>query len=186
MEKAYKSVIIMMNTTKIDWSEEGILKTMIIVMSTFLANTLNYLLISPILLKCLLLAMLLDILTGIYKSTKLGKAFSWRTLKIGLFEKLIYLGVFLGIAYIMKGMKMEYEWLVIALFNILVWSETYSFITNYQSGRTKKEIKEVDFISGLLKIIRTFFKNLITSSFKTISKATEEQDKDTEKEDVDK
>lgn len=182
MEKIYRIATITVNQTKIDWSEEGLLKTLIIVMSTFLGNTLNYLLIAPILLKCLVLAMTLDILTGIYKSVKLGKPFSFKTLKIGVFEKMIYLSVFMGIAFIMRGMKMEYEWLIVTLFNILVWSETYSFITNYQSGRTKKDIKEVDFITGLLKIIRTFFKNIIMGALDKANKNNKELEVEKEEE----
>lgn len=104
----------------------------------------------------LLILMIADVFTGIARTWKIrgGQSIQSSVMTFGVVTKLLILLVPILIALAGKGIHMDLSLLVVGTVNILILSEVYSNISNIQSFRIGKDIKEFDAVSLLLKQIR--------------------------------
>ena len=166
----------------IDWSNKGLIKTIIFWAASVVSNFLDYAQITPTLVKALVMAMVIDTLLGARVASRLKKSYSTGELRAGIYEKGLYLGVFLGLSYISRSLGMNYEWLPTTMFTILVVAETFSFINHALSLKTKKVIEEVDFVTALLKVLKLLFKFVANTLLIKLKTSLDEEKSDKNKE----
>lgn len=141
----------------IDWSIGNIIKTGAFALFAIGNNFFEYTEIAPILIKMLVGAMIIDTLLGTRVAKKITLDYSSRKLRGGIYEKGLYLTVFLFLAYILKGLGLHYQWLPTTLFTILVVAEVISFLNHMICLKTGKISQELDLVTVLLKIIKGLF-----------------------------
>lgn len=118
--------------------------------------------------KILFLLMMLDSILGSMKALRLGNKFSLKTLSWGIVIKLSILIIPVIIALMAKALSFDFKYFVIAVMDIIIVSEGISCITNIISIKTKKEIKNTDFITMLLYAIKRALTGIIRRSMKVL------------------
>ena len=119
--------------------------------------------------------MFLDTILGVIKTFVLGNKFSFKKLLFGLLSKAAVLIVPMVLALTAKALSFDFNWFVNAVLDILVIAEAFSAITNVISIKEKKELENTDFITILLKKIRSGLKGLIGNLAVTIDPDNEEE-----------
>jgi len=109
--------------------------------------------ISPLKIKVLTILMVIDILTGVMKSHFSGNYFRSKKLTVGITGKFLIILLPIVLQLCGKGIGVEMSFLTSSLFNFLIISETYSVITNMRSIKERKNLKEYDAFTIILKII---------------------------------
>lgn len=138
----------------VDWSMGNTVKTALFGLCALVNNFFEYTEVAPILLKMLIVAMLIDTLLGIRVAKKITLDYSSKKLRGGVYEKGLYLTVFLALAFILKGLGLEYQWLPTTLFSVLVMAEVISFLNHMICLRTGKVTQEFDLVTVLLKVVK--------------------------------
>lgn len=145
---------------KIDWSPEGILKTVIYPVAVAFGSTLNYIDIKQNIMTAALIAIALDTIFGIAKAKKLGIKPSSKEGWKGLIGKLLGLILLGGSAAILKLMGLDTSVFVNGLLFILIVYELYSAVANFYTARTGVKVKEYDAISIVLKLLLDKLKSI--------------------------
>lgn len=112
--------------------------------------------------------MLLDSFTGGIKAVRLGEAFKFKKLFIGLSVKFLFLIIPLSVAMLGKGLGSDMAFGVEVIMRLLIVSEFYSFIGNVYTIKTKEEVDDIDIISMLLVALRVRAKNIIENGLNII------------------
>lgn len=130
----------------------------------------NFLLVDEWTIKALVLLMALDTAMGFGKALRLKKEVSFKLLIWGMATKIAVLIIPITVSLLAKGLSFDFSWFVILILDVLLVSETFSIVTNILSIKQKKEIKSVDFVSILLRAIRTGLLNIGTRLINQIEK----------------
>lgn len=138
---------------KIDWSLEGILKSIIYPFAVVFGASINYIEVKHNILTAAFIALILDTIFGVAKAYKLGIKPSSKEGWKGLIGKLLGLLLVGGVAAIFKLLGIEVSYFVNGLLMILTVYELYSAIANFYTARTGIKVKEYDAISIILKIM---------------------------------
>ena len=112
--------------------------------------------------------MLLDTVFGITKSIVLGKKISMQILLIGLLSKFLFILFPLVLALIGKGVNFDFRWAVTTVLSLMIVAEGISIFTSFLSIRTKKEIRQEDYITKILIAIRDMLKSVLNQLFDKI------------------
>lgn len=130
----------------------------------------NFLVVDSQTFEILFYLMVIDTFFGAVKSIYLKLGFTFKKLLWGLLTKIGILIIPVTLALLAKGLSFDFRWFVVLVMHILLISETFSIITNVLSVKQKKEIKNVDFVSILLRAIRTGLMNIIQRLISQIEK----------------
>lgn len=106
------------------------------------------------------LLLLIDYVTGVTKSYKLGYAITSVRMKYGILSKLSLLLIPIVLAIGAKAVGSDFKSVLIIGLNILILSEVYSIIGNIYSIRTHKELPEYDVVAMLGNKIRNMLLKL--------------------------
>lgn len=121
----------------------------------------NFLVLDTQTFEVLFYLMVIDTFFGSVKAIVLKLGFTFKLLLWGLLTKIGILIIPVTLALLAKGLSFDFRWFVVLVMHILLVSETFSIITNILSIKQRKEIKNVDLISILLRAIRTGLWNII-------------------------
>lgn len=111
--------------------------------------------------KILSILMITDTILGVIKSMYVSKLnFYFKILLWGIVTKCTVLTIPMILALSAKGLGYNFTWIVDAVLKIIIVSETISSITNILAIKEKRNIKNTDYISKMLHLIRDFFINL--------------------------
>ena len=115
--------------------------------------------------------MIIDTLSGILKVFVLERSFDFKLLLFGLCTKLLVLLIPMTVALVGKGIAKTYDFTIIldCILRVLVVAEGFSVITNFYIIKTKKDVKNIDFITLLLAAIRKMLMKIIISTVKNIN-----------------
>ena len=106
------------------------------------------------LLKVLFCLMLIDTFLGVVKVFALEKAFSFKKLILGLVSKIAVLLIPMSLALMGRGLNYDFKWFVTLVLDLLIVSDGISIFSNVIAIRTKKEVKNFDALTKLLKTVR--------------------------------
>lgn len=109
----------------------------------------------------LIILMCLDSVVGAVKATTFGERFKFRTLLWGFCLKLCFLIIPLVVALLGKSLEYDFSVSVNVVISVLSVSEAYSIFGNLYAAKNKTELKKIDFISMLLKSLRTALENTL-------------------------
>lgn len=113
-----------------------------------------------------------DSILGAIKYVRLGHKFSFGKLLWGFCIKLIWLLIPMSVALLGKALKIgNFTPAVMIVIRILTANEFLSCITNMYCIKNKAEIKNVDFVSSLLKALRVATENFIKTKLSIITKS---------------
>lgn len=112
--------------------------------------------------------MALDTVLGVVKTIVLGKKFSFKKLIFGIITKISVLVVPMVLALVAKGLSFDFSFFVNAVLDLLVIAEAFSAVTNVISIKEKKELENSDFITNLLKRVRSGLSKLMQTLTNTI------------------
>ena len=116
---------------------------------------------------------LIDSVMGAVKAVRLGQEFSFKTLLWGYTMKLCFLVIPLLVALLGKGLSgSSFSTPVDVVLKILIISEAYSVFGNIYAAKNRVEVKKMDAISLILKVIRTALYKTIYSSLSYMEKAS--------------
>lgn len=114
-----------------------------------------YLNIDSDVFKILILFMVLDTITGVFKTIRINyKEFDFSKLLWGLVSKLGILIVPLVVALLSKGIGQDMTMGVMIIIKILIVSEFISTISNLYTIKTKVIVKDIDIFTMLFKFLR--------------------------------
>lgn len=143
-----------MKENGIDFTNVGIVKSVLYWLLTGIISTMNYIDVSLNLAIALAVAMGFDTLTGIFKAHALSEPITSKKGKRGIYEKVLTLSAVLLIGVLGKLLGIDLSWLVSSTLIILTIFESYSFLGNIGSIRTGKEMEELDAVSSVIKFLR--------------------------------
>ena len=114
----------------------------------------------------LMFLMVLDVVTGIIKSTIIygGKSVKSTIMTAGIASKGIVLAVPLAIIIMGKGIGVDLVDYLYGIVSMFIIAEVYSILGNVYAARTKKDISEFDCISYVIQKIRALLFNLLTKN----------------------
>ncbi|MFT5890883.1 MAG: toxin secretion/phage lysis holin [Dokdonia sp.] len=127
-----------------------------------------YLEIDVELLKVLFCLMLIDTFLGVIKVIVLEKIFSFKRLIQGLVSKIAILLIPISLTLMGKGLNYDFKWFVTLVIDLLIVSDGISIFSNAIAIRTKKEVKNFDALTTLLKTVRCSLIKLFTRFLDTI------------------
>lgn len=127
-----------------------------------------YLGIGTDIVKVLFVLMMFDSFLGILKALRLKQKFSFEILGWGIVGKLCLLLIPMTVALIAKALNLDFKIFLVSIFWILIVNEGISCITNIISIRIKQQIKNDDYVTKLLFIIKDIFKAIIGKILKAI------------------
>ncbi len=105
--------------------------------------------------------LVIDLVTGWFKTIALGnKPESWR-LANGIISKIVLIIVPLVLALALKALHIDGEAIFYVAIDALILSEVYSILGNAYTIRTGKYAKEYDVLSKLLRLIRNTLNRLL-------------------------
>lgn len=141
--------------------------------------------ISTFKIKMLTILIIFDIITGIWKSytTKGGQTIRSKVFYAGLCSKLFMLFVPILIQVLGNGIGFDFSFLTNTVFNLLMIGEFYSAITNIRSIIEKKNLKEFDAFTLILKTLQEYFLAFFEITRANITKLDKEARNEKEKED---
>ena len=109
----------------------------------------------------LTILLLVDMVTGVWKTIALGqKPKSWRFAN-GLISKLVLLIVPFALAISAKAVHIDITIFIYATIDALILSELYSILANIYTIQTKKITEEFDVMSLILKRTRYFINTIL-------------------------
>ena len=158
-------------------TKDKIIKYILYLSSMVLIDDLG---ISPLKIKILAILMVFDIITGILKAyfTKGGNSIRSKALYAGICAKLLIILLPIVVQLCAKGIGVDMSFLVSGLFNWLIIAETYSFITNVRSIKERKNLKEYDAFTIILKVTGDYFLKFLEitkSNFESSTKIDKEK-----------
>jgi len=106
----------------------------------------------------------IDYITGIFKVHRLkGSIKSYRALS-GLLTKGTILLLVFSLAFMAKGIKIDFKSYLDSFIALLLISETYSIFGNAYSIKTAQETEEFDAVAAVIKKMRRFIENIIRAN----------------------
>lgn len=134
--------------------------------------------ISTFKIKMLTILMIFDIITGILKSyfAKGGNSIRSKVFFAGICSKLFILTIPMLIQVLGKGIGQDFSFLVNWCFNCLMVAEFYSFITNIRSIKERKNLKEYDAFTMILKTLQDYFLAFFEIAKKNLNNSLEDRD----------
>ncbi|WP_299683452.1 phage holin family protein [uncultured Dokdonia sp.] len=120
------------------------------------------------LLKVLFCLILIDTFLGVVKVFMLEEAFSFKKLILGLVSKIAVLLIPMSLALMGKGLNYDFNWFVTLVMDLLIVSDGISIFSNVIAIRTKKEVKNFDALTKLLKTVRSSLIKLFKRFLDTI------------------
>ena len=129
-------------------------------LSATIGITLDFLGLDPLALYILVIAFLIDFLTGMTKAYVLGEYKS----KIGwvkTISKVLGMGLIACIALVMKLIGIPHSLFITSSFMILACHDLISATANLYTIRTGKKLEEFDAISQLIHNLHTFLIKLV-------------------------
>lgn len=138
---------------KVDWSIEGIVKTLVYYTAVSLSFLIDYVEIKDKILVAVLIALILDTVLGSAKAKKLGIKPTSREGWRGLQAKLLGLLLVGGVGAILKLLGFSIGIFINSILVILVVYEVYSAVGNFYTMRTGIKVKEYDAVSIVLKLV---------------------------------
>ncbi len=133
-----------------------------------------YLEIDVELLKVLFCLMLIDTFLGIIKVIVLEKTFSFKKLIQGLVSKIAVLLVPISLTLMGQALNYDFKWFVTLVIDLLIVSDGISIFSNVIAIRTKKEVRNFDALSRLLKTVRCSLIKVFERFLDTIDEKKEE------------
>ena len=131
------------------------------------------------LMALLMFTMILDFITGWYKATALGNPITLKKLKAGFYSKVIVFVILLSWGVLVTALNIVNP-KVVEFFNlqsyismvifIMILNEIYSIFGNIKSGRTKVEVKEIDFITMFIRAVRRKLEKIMTEKSEDIDR----------------
>lgn len=112
--------------------------------------------------------MVLDTILGVLKAWRLNKKFSFNILKWGIIVKLCFILIPMVVALVAKALNLDFTSFVVSIMWIVIVNEAISIITSMASIKLKKDIKNEDYITKLLMLIRNIMKGMIEKMLKLI------------------
>ena len=120
-----------------------------------------YLNINIEIIAILCVLMIIDSTVGPGAAVRIGEQFKFKKLIWGMILKIMTLGIPITVALMGKGLGYDLSMLVDWSIKIMILSEAYSILGNIYSIKTKKPVKDIDFLSLLLQGLRGFiYKNV--------------------------
>lgn len=120
----------------------------------------------------------LDTFLGAIAAIRMGDKFSFKILLWGWGLKVATLLLPLLVAGLAKVLDFDFTILVVLTIKILTVSEFYSCIGNIYMAKNKIRVNKVDVVSGLLKSLRVFAKNILDKLLNKIEQSADcEKDK---------
>ncbi len=110
--------------------------------------------LNQVAMESLSLLIIIDLITGVLKTIRLGKKPTSTRLANGVFSKLVLLFLPISVALAAKGLGAGFYMLVDTFLSILILSELYSITANIYTIGKKVEVEEFDVVSVLLRVIR--------------------------------
>lgn len=156
----------------------GLTEDFAILIKTFIYAIFVYLGVDSTIVEALFLLMCIDTVLGAIKAVVLGGNFSFSVLLWGMVTKLSVLVVPMVIALVAKGLSFDFKWFVLAILNVLVVAEGFSAVSNILSIKSKKNVKNVDFVSLLLQAIRQGMASIIKKYLTSISSGIEKKEEE--------
>ena len=154
-------------------TEEAIVSIKIAIYAIF-----GYLGIDGDVVEVLFFLMCADTILGATKAVVLGRPFSFKKLLWGMVTKMAVLIIPMIIALVAKGLSFDFKWFVLAILNVLVVAEGFSSLSNILSIKSKKDVKNVDFVSILLHAVRKGLTNIVRKYILSISLGLEIPEED--------
>jgi len=115
----------------------------------------------------------LDTFLGAIAAIRMGDKFSFKILLWGWGLKVATLLLPLLVAGLAKVLDFDFTILVVLTIKILTVSEFYSCIGNIYMAKNKIRVNKVDVVSGLLKSLRVFAKNILDKLLKKIEQSAD-------------
>lgn len=135
----------------------------------------------------LTLMMALDTVLGAVKSVRLGRKFSFKKFVWGFCVKLILILIPMSVALLGKSLNTgDFTIAVHMVIRVLAANEFLSIVTNAYCIKNKKEVKNIDFISVLLRSLRKAAQVFLHMSIKKIELISECSLDDSKEKDDDK
>lgn len=145
---------------------------------TLVYSLLIYLQMDTMVSLHLMILLGIDTVLGIVKSIVIKELeFDLKSFWFGIVTKMLILLIPAVFSLVMISLGQNMMWAIDFTLKALVVSEGLSCLTNIASIKTKTVIKNKDFISIILKNLRLFLTNLLTSKLKELI----EDDKDEKK-----
>lgn len=125
--------------------------------------------------------MALDTISGVLKSFRLGRKFSFKILSWGFVSKFLILLIPLIVALMGKPIHKDFTWVVDVALRILIINEGLSILANIVSVYTQKNIQNVDLITKLHLWTRCLFLGIAQKTLDNINiEEDERKDENTE------
>ncbi len=135
---------------------------------TMCVTMFEYLHLNTVLMTLLVVLMVLDFLSGWYKSYRLNIAITKSRLVAGFYAKIFVFVILIVLGILIVALN-EVNPKVVAYLDMtsyisgisffMILNEIYSILGNIQSGRTQEEIQEIDFITLLIRKVRGKFES---------------------------
>ena len=122
---------------------------------------MNFLKLDHIAIEMFALLLVIDMLTGIAKSLRLGIKPTSKRFSLGILSKLILILVPIILSIAAKAIDINISAIVYTAINALILNEVYSSIANIYTIRTGKIVEEFDVLSKLLFIIKSFMTRIL-------------------------
>lgn len=104
--------------------------------------------------------MFIDIVSGIFKSYKIGEAITSHRLWVGVITKISLILVLLVLALMAKALGADGSWFLGVVTTVLVLSEGYSVIGNVVMINKGYAVPELDALSIILTMIREYISKI--------------------------
>lgn len=155
-----------MRQDTIDTSVLGWIKTFVYILAVYVGNALTYINVDSSLFVGLSIMMVLDWITGVFKSRSLGITISSKRAERGILEKSALLIIPLSIAYVAKIINIPLGVTIKTMFSLLIVAELYSIIGNCYCIYTGEDHKEYDAVTAVLKYVRNAIRKPLSKLLK--------------------
>ncbi len=137
---------------KIDWTLAGVLQALFYGVAGLIVNSFDYIQVKDNILWAMAIAIVLDTVTGVSKSIKLGIKPTSRDGWRGLYGKFLGILFLAGGTAILKLLGINITVFLNTCLTILTVYEVYSAGGNVYTWRTGKKVEEYDAMSIVLKV----------------------------------
>jgi hypothetical protein len=105
--------------------------------------------------------LVIDVITGITKSYRIGRDITSNMLKYGFLSKIILLLIPIAFMVGAKGVDIDGTNIVIVSYNILIISELYSIVGNIYSIQTGEFFPEMDAVQMIGRKLKNIMLNIV-------------------------
>lgn len=138
---------------------DGVFVNTFIAVNTYILLTLG---IREEAFYALSILLIIDLITGIVASYKMGESITSRELKIGALTKLSTMLLVFTIALTGKVLTVDYEYFLYGGIIVLTLGEAYSIFANVHCARTGERLEELAVTSKIAYWIRDIINSILT------------------------